>query len=99
MYTCIQGGQFILGLVDFYAGSFIIFFLATLEMGGTFWVYGLENFLDDVEFMLQRRPSVYWRICWAIITPLLLAGILIYTLVNLTPLTHGNVPYPPSAHS
>ncbi|XP_032683170.1 sodium-dependent nutrient amino acid transporter 1-like isoform X2 [Odontomachus brunneus] len=95
---CTPGGQFMLGLVDFYAGSFIIFFLATLEMSGTFWVYGLENLLDDVEYMLQRRPSVYWRICWAIITPLLLAGILIYTIINLKPLTYSNVPYPSSAH-
>jgi solute carrier family 6 amino acid transporter-like protein 5/7/9/14 len=84
--------------VDFYAGSFIIFFLATLEVSGIFWVYGLENFLDDVEYMLQKRPSVYWRICWVIITPLLLAGILIYSVVNLKPLTYGNIFYPFTAY-
>ncbi|XP_014489453.1 PREDICTED: sodium-dependent nutrient amino acid transporter 1-like [Dinoponera quadriceps] len=95
---CTPGGQFMLGLVDFYAGSFIIFFLAMLEMSGVFWLYGLENFLDDVEFMLQRRPSVYWRICWAIVTPLLLAGILLYTIINLKPLTYGDIPYPSKAH-
>ncbi|XP_011138894.1 sodium-dependent nutrient amino acid transporter 1 isoform X2 [Harpegnathos saltator] len=95
---CTPGGQFILGLVDFYAGSFIIFFSAALEMIGIFWIYGLENFLDDVEYMLQRRPSIYWRICWAVVTPLLLTGILIYTLINLKPLTYGNIPYPSTAH-
>ncbi|KAH0953121.1 hypothetical protein HN011_004692 [Eciton burchellii] len=95
---CTPGGQFLLGLVDFYAGSFIVFFLATLEMSGIFWIYGLENFLDDVEYMLQRRPSIYWRICWAIVTPLLLAGILIYSIINLKPLTYGDMFYPYNAY-
>ncbi|XP_053988536.1 sodium-dependent nutrient amino acid transporter 1-like isoform X2 [Hylaeus volcanicus] len=96
---CTPGGQFILELVDFYAGSFVVFILATLEITGIFWVYGLENFLDDVEFMLKRRPSVYWRLCWAVITPLLLAVILLYTLVSLRPLTYSGIPYPDSAHA
>ncbi|XP_076679953.1 sodium-dependent nutrient amino acid transporter 1 isoform X2 [Andrena cerasifolii] len=96
---CTPGGQFILELVDYHAGSFIVFILATLEITGIFWVYGLENFLDDVEYMLKRRPSMYWRLCWGVITPLLLAVILIYTLATLRPLTYSGIPYPNSAHA
>ncbi|XP_043280535.1 sodium-dependent nutrient amino acid transporter 1-like isoform X2 [Venturia canescens] len=95
---CTPGGQFVLGLVDFYAGSFIVFVLAIMEISGIFWVYGLENFLDDVEFMLQRRPTAYWRICWGLITPILLVAILVYTIATLTPLTYAGVSYPESAH-
>ena len=87
-----------LELVDYYAGSFVVFILATLEITGIFWVYGLENFLDDVEYMLKKRPSAYWRVCWAIVVPLLLAVILIYTIVTLRPLTYSNISYPDSAH-
>lgn len=87
-----------LELVDYYAGSFVVFILATLEITGIFWVYGLENFLDDVEYMLKKRPSAYWRVCWAIVVPLLLAVILIYTIVTLRPLTYSNISYPNSAH-
>ncbi|XP_020706820.2 sodium-dependent nutrient amino acid transporter 1-like [Athalia rosae] len=99
MVYCTPGGQFILGLVDYYAGSFIVFVLATFEVTGIFWVYGLENFLDDVEFMLNRRPSVYWRICWGVVTPFLLAAILIYTIAIMEPLKYGGIPYPDSAHA
>ncbi|XP_034191541.1 sodium-dependent nutrient amino acid transporter 1 [Osmia lignaria lignaria] len=99
MIYCTPGGQFMLELVDYYAGSFIVFILATLEITGIFWVYGLENFLDDVEYMLKRRPSVYWRVCWSVITPLLLAVILIYTLATLQPLTYSGISYPDSAHA
>lgn len=87
-----------LELVDYYAASFVVFILATLEITGIFWIYGLENFLDDVEYMLKRRPSAYWRFCWGVITPLLLAVILVYTLISLTPLTYSGISYPDSAH-
>lgn len=54
--------------------------------------------MDDLEFMLDKKPSIYWRLCWLILTPLLLASILIYTLATLTPVTYGNRSLPQSAH-
>ncbi|XP_034944573.1 sodium-dependent nutrient amino acid transporter 1-like [Chelonus insularis] len=96
---CTPGGQFVLNLVDYYAGSFIVFVFATLEISGIFWIYGLENLLDDVEFMLKRRPTIYWRLCWGVITPLLLATILVYTIITLQPLTYNKVLYPDSAYA
>ncbi|KAF7996892.1 hypothetical protein HCN44_002538 [Aphidius gifuensis] len=96
---CTPGGQFILALVDYFAGSFIVFCLALLEITGIFWIYGLENFIDDIEFMMKKRPSIYWRLCWAIATPLLLGIILIYTIITLTPLTYSGIYYPDSAYA
>ncbi|XP_076293223.1 sodium-dependent nutrient amino acid transporter 1 [Lasioglossum baleicum] len=96
---CTPGGQFVLELVDYYGGTFIVLILATLEITGIFWVYGLENYVDDVEYMLKSRPSAYWRLCWAIITPILLAVVLVYSLINLTPITHTGISYPESAHA
>ncbi|XP_011144437.2 sodium-dependent nutrient amino acid transporter 1 isoform X1 [Harpegnathos saltator] len=93
------GGQFILTLVDYYGTSFVVFILASFEMTGVVWIYGFENFLDDLEFMLNRKPSVYWRICWFIVTPLLLITIFIYTVATLLPLTYGDRSLPESAHA
>lgn len=92
------GGQFILNLVDHYGTSFVVFILATFEIMGAIWVYGLENFLDDVEFMLHQEPSIYWRLCWFIITPFTLITIFLYTVIMMQPLTYGGVEYPTSAH-
>ncbi|XP_020283025.1 sodium-dependent nutrient amino acid transporter 1-like isoform X2 [Pseudomyrmex gracilis] len=93
------GGQFILTLVDYYGTSFVVFILASFEMTGVVWIYGFENFLEDVEFMLDRKVSVYWRICWFVITPLILIAIFIYTVATLTPLTYGGRSFPGSAHA
>lgn len=92
------GGQFILNLVDHYGTSFVVFILATFEIMGVIWVYGLENFLDDVEFMLHQEPSIYWRLCWFIITPFSLIIIFIYTVIMMQPLTYAGISYPTSAH-
>ncbi|XP_012058557.1 PREDICTED: sodium-dependent nutrient amino acid transporter 1-like [Atta cephalotes] len=93
------GGQFILTLVDYYGTSFVVFILASFEMTGVIWFYGLENFLEDLEFMLDRKPSVYWRICWFIVTPFILITIFIYTIATLTPLTYGGTLLPGYAHA
>uniref|UniRef100_A0A0K8VNF8 Transporter n=1 Tax=Bactrocera latifrons TaxID=174628 RepID=A0A0K8VNF8_BACLA len=91
------GGQWILNLVDYFAGTYIVFSLAVFEIVGITWFYGLRNFCDDVEFMTNRKVSIYWRLCWGIITPLLLAVIFIYSLAVMEPLTYAGWSYPTSA--
>lgn len=59
---------------------------------------GVDNFLDDIEFMMGHRPSIYWRCCWGFLTPTALFIILTYFLVNLTPLTYNDEYYPPAAN-
>ncbi|KAJ6637659.1 Sodium-dependent nutrient amino acid transporter 1 [Pseudolycoriella hygida] len=88
------GGQWMLNLVDYYGGTLLIFCLAVFETAGLFWIYGLENYCWDLEFMTGRNPSVYWRACWAFITPVLMAVIFIYSMANVKPLTYSGWDYP-----
>lgn len=60
---------------------------------------GIRNLLDDVEFMLDRKTSVYWKTCWAVVTPLILIVIFFYTVATLSPLTYSGRAYPTSAHA
>lgn len=59
---------------------------------------GVDNFLDDAEFMLGNRPSFYWRFCWYFLTPLTLLSILIYFLCELKPIMYNDEYYPTSAY-
>ncbi|XP_029037395.2 sodium-dependent nutrient amino acid transporter 1-like [Osmia bicornis bicornis] len=95
---CTRGGQYILNLVDYFGGTFIIVFLASFEVIAISWVYGVDNFLDDTEFMVGSRPSFYWRLCWGFLTPLSLFSILIYFLSELRPITYKDEYYPTSAY-
>ncbi|XP_026475444.1 sodium-dependent nutrient amino acid transporter 1-like [Ctenocephalides felis] len=91
------GGQAVLNLVDHFGASFIVFFLAIAQMLAISWIYGLDNFCRDVRFMLGEKVghvTRYWRICWGVVTPILMVVILIYTLVTLTPLKYAGQDYP-----
>lgn len=86
-----------LTLVDEFGASTVIYVIVIFETAGVCWVYGLSNLRRDIEFMVKRPVSWYWRICWGIIIPVGLSIILIYKFSGLEPLTHGGVDFPPAA--
>ncbi|XP_014233654.1 sodium-dependent nutrient amino acid transporter 1-like [Trichogramma pretiosum] len=97
------GGQFMITFVDYYITSFVAFVPAIFMLVGVCYVYGLNNFLDDIEFMLKRRLGWYWRICWAFITPVIITGVFIYSLAVSEVLTYSKtstskIAYPPIAY-
>lgn len=48
--------------------------------------------------MVGLKTGIYWRLCWGLITPGLMLAVLIYTLLDMKPLTYKNVEYPAIAH-
>ncbi|KYN30707.1 Sodium-dependent nutrient amino acid transporter 1, partial [Trachymyrmex septentrionalis] len=92
------GGQFMITFVDYYVTSFIAFLPAAFEMIAVAWSYGLSNFLNDVEFMLKKRLSIFWRICWGILTPGIVLVIFFYTFANLELLKYNKKFYPYSVY-
>ncbi|XP_066597905.1 sodium-dependent nutrient amino acid transporter 1-like [Prorops nasuta] len=92
------GGQWFVNLVDYYGGTFVSIIVGVLEMITIFWIYGLRNFLNDVEFMIGSRPSVYWRVCWLIVAPVLMIVILIYTIATYVPPTYDGMIFPDYAY-
>ncbi|XP_067006231.2 sodium-dependent nutrient amino acid transporter 1 isoform X2 [Anabrus simplex] len=93
VYVC-PGGQYILNLVDSYPVTFVIFALACVETSAVAWIYGVDNICQDIEFMAGRKISFYWRFCWGFLTPVILIIILIYSIVDIEPLTYSGVTYP-----
>lgn len=87
-----------MNLVDFFGASLIAFVLAIAELIAIGWIYGVNRLCKDIEFMIGRNPGIYWRLCWGIITPILMISILIYTIVSYEPLTYKNILYPNSAY-
>ncbi|XP_075167565.1 sodium-dependent nutrient amino acid transporter 1-like [Haematobia irritans] len=88
------GGQFMLNYIDFYAVTLVAIVLAIFELISAAWVYGVKNICRDNKFMLNVNTSIYYRICWSIITPLFMTAILIYMLVEYEPLQYNGVLYP-----
>lgn len=63
------------------------------------YILGVDRICRDVEFMIGRNPGIYWRICWGILTPIVMTVILIYTFITYEPLTYKKTyVYPPTAY-
>lgn len=54
--------------LSFFEGLAILF-VVFVEAAGVFWFYGVDNFSADIEQMLGKKPSLYWRVCWKYISP------------------------------
>ncbi|CAG4979850.1 unnamed protein product [Colias eurytheme] len=93
------GGQHILEIVDHYGGTFMRLFAAIAETIGIFWIYGLENMCRDIEFMLGIKTSFYWRLCWSIVTPIMMITVFLYAMITAEKLLFGGTyEYPESAY-
>lgn len=98
IYTT-PGGQFIINFLDFYGASFVALILAIVELITVGWIYGVDRFCKDVEFMLGKKTGIYWRLCWGIVTPLLMFSIFIYFVSTWTSITYQGYEYHPTMHS
>jgi solute carrier family 6 (neurotransmitter transporter, glycine) member 5/9 len=71
-------GQFLINLLDFYGASFVALILAIIELVTVSWIYGVDRFCADIEFMLKRKTGIYWRSCWLIFTPFIMISVFVY---------------------
>lgn len=86
-----QGGQYVLNLMDTYAGGGAVLFIAICEIIGLMWFYGVRRFSADLKLMLGHEVGWYWKASWLVFSPLILAFLFIYGLVKHKPITYDDV--------
>lgn len=91
------GGQFMLNLIDNYAGAMMVLVVGILELYILGWVYGVQRICKDTAMMITNKPGWYWRSNWGVITPVLMTAILIYSYATYSPLLYKDEEYPPWA--
>uniref|UniRef100_A0A3Q2YJN7 Transporter n=1 Tax=Hippocampus comes TaxID=109280 RepID=A0A3Q2YJN7_HIPCM len=86
-----EGGLYVFQLFDYYACSGIpLIAIALLESLCIGWIYGADNYYNRIEDMIGYRPSLYMKYCWKFVTPFMSTGVLIFFLVQFTPLKYNN---------
>uniref|UniRef100_H2YE51 Transporter n=1 Tax=Ciona savignyi TaxID=51511 RepID=H2YE51_CIOSA len=89
-----QGGFYYLHLLDSYVASYSLIVCAIVEMLSISYIYGLNRFCDDIKMMTGRRPNVYWRVTWSLVSPAVLTFILVYSIANYKPLKLDDYSFP-----
>lgn len=67
----LQFGPILLDYVSDLCTASMVLLVIFLEVFGVMWLYGMNNFVDDLHFMLGFRASTFWHFCW-IICPFIL---------------------------
>ncbi|XP_050345679.1 sodium- and chloride-dependent GABA transporter ine-like [Nymphalis io] len=90
----IHSGIYIFQLMDFYAASLSITYLAFFEVVAIAWFYGVDRLSRNIKQMTGQQPSLYFRFCWLIAAPALLLALWVASLVDYTPPTYRQYQYP-----
>ncbi|XP_011707804.1 PREDICTED: sodium- and chloride-dependent GABA transporter ine [Wasmannia auropunctata] len=88
-----QGGIYFFQLIDHYAASMSIMFLAFFEVIAISWLYGVRRLCNNVKEMTGRLPSLYFRFCWFLAAPLLIMAVWVFSLIDYEPPTYHNDDY------
>ncbi|KAJ8673949.1 hypothetical protein QAD02_005211 [Eretmocerus hayati] len=89
-----NGGMYILQMFDWYAASISVILICIVEVIVVGWTYGCENFVRDVEFMINEKLHWWWPLCWKYITPTILSFIFVTTIFFNTRLSYNGIDYP-----
>ncbi|XP_046542281.1 sodium- and chloride-dependent glycine transporter 2-like [Haliotis rubra] len=89
-----KGGIYMLTLMDWYSGSYNLMLVALAEIVCIMYVYGVKQFMGDIEMMIGHKPNPYWVINWVFLTPVSLLFIMIMSATQYTPANYGDYKFP-----
>ena len=69
-----DAGIYIFQLVDNHAATYSALIIGAAEISVMAWIYGADNFMEDLRTMLgfYPYPKLFWKWSWKIVAPILL---------------------------
>ncbi|XP_040563908.1 sodium-dependent proline transporter isoform X2 [Lepeophtheirus salmonis] len=98
-----SGGSYLLDLLDYYAANWTILYIGLLECLIISYVYGIKNFLRDLnsicKFKLNTYFEAYFVSFYSFLTPLLIFAVLFSSIIADEGLKRGEYVFPDSANN
>ncbi|GLD57932.1 sodium-dependent neutral amino acid transporter B(0)AT1-like protein [Lates japonicus] len=57
----LRSGNYWLALFDNFAGSIPLLVIGFCEMIAVIYIYGVDRFNEDIEFMIGHKPNIFWQ--------------------------------------
>ncbi|KAL8571525.1 hypothetical protein ACOMHN_056820 [Nucella lapillus] len=89
-----QGGQWFFTLIDYYTAALSLMILAFFEVIAVSWFYGARRLSEDIQDMTGSKPHLFFVVCWYVISPVLIFGIFIFSMIQYKPLSIAGYTYP-----
>ncbi|KAM7446489.1 hypothetical protein ABFA07_005148 [Porites harrisoni] len=93
--TCVtQGGIYVFNLFDSFSAGISLLFLVTFELLVVGWIYGAKKLVEDIEATTGRRVSRWWIMCWKVVTPSMVVGIFLFSIIKYKSVAYEGRMYP-----
>lgn len=99
LIMCFGNSFYILQLMDAFAGTYTAMIVGIIELIAIAWVYGMENFKQDIDDMISVHRNLYpsrgyWYFMWRYFTPSLLFAVVLFCFIDLPAPQYRNVQLP-----
>ncbi|XP_037777273.1 sodium- and chloride-dependent glycine transporter 2-like isoform X2 [Penaeus monodon] len=94
-----DGGIYWVTLVDWYCASFTVIVVCLCQICIFSYFYGAGRTVQDLQLMIGRRIGYGWWGTWLVVTPLVLLGILMNTVLNQSGAGYRGQTFPTWAQS
>ncbi|CAD5222395.1 unnamed protein product [Bursaphelenchus xylophilus] len=93
---CSGAGLYWIVLFEKFVATWSLIGIAFFEVTVICWVYGADNFLDNIRWMIHFYPPVYilWKVVWKFICPMVFLGILTCIWLDYKPISYNGVQFP-----
>ncbi|ODN03411.1 Sodium-dependent serotonin transporter [Orchesella cincta] len=92
--TCTQGGYYLVNFLTTYGPGISVIFVVFVEAAAVCWLYGTKRFSGDIERMIGKQPSMFWKITWQYISPVFILIIFIFSFFSYEDLNTAQYQYP-----
>ncbi|XP_076862785.1 sodium-dependent neutral amino acid transporter B(0)AT1-like [Brachyhypopomus gauderio] len=77
-----SSGNYWLALFDGFAASIPLLVVGFCEVSAMAYIYGIDRFNKDIEFMIGHKPNIFWQATWRFLSPIILLIILVFYFVT-----------------
>ncbi|KAI6240041.1 Transporter [Aphelenchoides fujianensis] len=93
---CSTAGLYWIVLFENFVATWPLIIVAFFEVTAVCWVYGADNFLDNIRWMTHFYPPIYllWKLVWKFLCPVIFLVILTFVWLEYRPVSYDGVPYP-----
>lgn len=82
-----DNGFYIVQIIDAFAGTYTAIIVGLMELIAIAWIYGTENFLQDIDDMISMHKNLYpsrsfWYFMWRYLTPSILFAIILFSFIE-----------------
>ncbi|KAI1721390.1 sodium:neurotransmitter symporter family domain-containing protein [Ditylenchus destructor] len=93
---CTAAGIYWIVLLESFTATWPLIIIAFFEVMIICWIYGADNFLDNIKWMTRFYPPIYivWKFIWKFLCPLLFLVILTFVWMEYRPLSYDSTRFP-----